>query len=432
MLRNSIPADKYCESVRDGTHDSPKPVLNNGKPLVTSKNLKDGQLDIANTYLISEEDFEKVNKRSKVDQWDVLISMIGTLGELHLVNHPPEYAIKNLGLFKTKSEYDGKWLYYFLKSPISKRYIEANSQGSTQQYLSLKTLREFPILLPNNELEKVAICNILSSIDEKIKLNQKINQTLEDTAKVVFNSWFVDFDPVRAKVKGKPIGLPDEISDLFPSEFVESELGEIPKGWQIKKLGDIALVALGGTPSRKNQNFWGGDIPWINSGEVNKFRIFEPSEFITQEGLENSSTKLLPKRTTVIAITGATLGQVSYLEIDTCANQSVVGITPLHEHAHEWLYFSIIFNIQTLINRQTGGAQQHINRNDVLDLDVLLPSQELLTSGDAIFEPIFEKIAINIREIKALTELRDVLLPKLISGELQITDAEKFLEEAGI
>ena len=117
-----------------------------------------------------------------MSRWDVLISMIGTLGEVLLVKDEPTYAIKNIGLFKTKSKYDGMWLYYFLKSPTARRYIEAFSQGSTQQYLSLKTLRSFPIRSPENPIEKKAVCEVLNQIDRKIELNQKLSQSLEEIA----------------------------------------------------------------------------------------------------------------------------------------------------------------------------------------------------------------------------------------------------------
>ena len=214
--------------------------------------------------------------------------------------------------------------------------------------------------------------------------------------------------------------------------MVDSEIGEIPKGWNCQRVETFADALLGGTPSRKKSNYWGGEIPWINSGAVNEFRIIEPSEYITQEGYDKSSTKLLPAKTTVIAITGATLGQVSYLEIDSCANQSVVGVIPHNNRAHEWTYLTFTAHIDRLINRQTGGAQQHINKNDVLDFDVVYPTEALIARFSDIASPLFVRIGVAVRENLTLSELRNTLLPKLISGELRIPDAEKFLEEAGL
>ena len=146
------------------------------------------------------------------------------------------------------------------------------------------------------------------------------NDNLEQQAQALFKSWFVDFEPFKN------------------GEFEETELGMIPKGWRVESLGNVCKCLLGGTPSRNKEDYWNGDIAWINSGEVNEFRITKPSEYITEEGLKNSATKLLPRKTTVLAITGATLGQVSLLEIDTCANQSVIGVLENEILPYEYIY----------------------------------------------------------------------------------------------
>ena len=322
-----------------------------------------------------------------------------------------------------------EFLFYLLKH--ERRNLVAQGNGSVFTNLKTDILKNHIVSVPSIGEQK-AIALILGTLDDKIELNQKMNQTLEETAKTIFKSWFVDFDPVRTKADGRPTGLPPEISDLFPAKLVDSEIGMIPKGWDCKRVETFADALLGGTPSRKKSNYWGGDIPWINSGAVNEFRIIEPSEYITQEGHDKSSTKLLPAKTTVIAITGATLGQVSYLEIDSCANQSVVGIIPHDNRAHEWIYLTFNAQIDRLINRQTGGAQQHINKNDVLDFDIVYPPEALIASFSEVASPLFQRIGTSVRENLILTLLRDTLLPKLISGELRIPDAEKFLENAGI
>ena len=430
--RTEILASEFCSSVRDGTHDSPKEVLSGGKPLVTTKHLKGGKIDFDKTYNISEEDFDKINKRSKVDKWDVLISMIGTVGEVYLVEEEPDYAIKNLGLFKVGDELNSKWLYFYLKSKLGQNQIRFLLQGSTQQYISLTSLREFPIFVPNDDKEKQKVINILSALESKIKLNQKMNETLEEIAKILFKSWFIDFDPVRAKAEGRPTGLSKEISDLFPDSFEDSELGEIPSGWKVENIGNSFEVLLGGTPSRKKEEYWDGDIPWINSGEINNFRVIRPSEFISDKGFKNSSTKLLPKRSTLIAITGATLGQVSLNEIEVCANQSVIGIPPSKNVMPEYVYLWICFSIQKLISSQTGGAQQHINTNNVREHLILLPKAECNDYLKNLLTPVFNKISNNLFEIQTLSEIRETLLPKLISGELKIPDAENLVGEAGI
>lgn len=202
--------------------------------------------------------------------------------------------------------------------------------------------------------------------------------------------------------------------------MIESELGMIPKGWEITKIGVVCECNLGGTPSRNKIEYWNGDIPWINSGEVNKFRIYKPTEYISKLGLEKSSTKLLRKKTTVIAITGATLGQVSLLEIDSCTNQSVIGISGSNDLSYAYIFPYIKNTISSIIGHQTGGAQQHINKNNVENTKIIIPDKNILKKYEEIVIKQYELISILCFEIEKLKELRDSLLPKLMSGEIRV------------
>lgn len=181
---------EICD-VRDGTHDSPK-ECSYGKPLVTSKNIKEGRIDLENTYLISDDDYNLVNQRSKVDMWDVLFSMIGTIGECAIVKDIAPFAIKNVGLFKTGgNELLAKWIYYYFQSKIAKAEINAKIKGSTQQYISLGDLRSFPVLLPTIEVQR-NIIGVLECLDDKIDLLHRENKTLEAMAETLFRKWFID------------------------------------------------------------------------------------------------------------------------------------------------------------------------------------------------------------------------------------------------
>ncbi len=162
-------------------------------------------------------------------------------------------------------------------------------------------------------------------------------------------------------------------------------------------------------------------IAWINSGKINEFRITEPTAYITEEAVNNSATKLLPKRTTVLAITGATLGQVSRIEIDTCANQSVVGVIESETIPSEYIYFWIKHNIEDIISWQSGGAQQHINKDNINKTLLLIPDTRILASYLKISKPIFDKVASNCFENLDLSQIRDALLPKLMSSEIHVS-----------
>ncbi len=178
------------------------------------------------------------------------------------------------------------------------------------------------------------------------------------------------------------------------------------------KIGDLFKCILGGTPSTKKNEYWDGDIAWVNSGEVNKLRIVSPSRYITKDGLENSATKLLPKKTTVIAITGATLGQVSLLEIDSCTNQSVIGILENNTLKHDFIYPMMINAIKKLVLNKTGGAQQHINKNDVETFEIFVPSEIEYFEYSQIVQPIFEYQSKLILQNKELLLLKNKYLQK--------------------
>ena len=318
--------------------------------------------------------------------------------------------------------------YYLRSSKFRALFYGLASSMSTRASLANGDLLGMRVFLPSFETQE-RIAMILKSLDNKIEVNRQINDNfvveplfeilliwmlttpindnLEQQAQALFKSWFVDFEPFKS------------------GEFDESDLGLIPKGWRIEKLGNICSCLLGGTPSRNKEEYWNGDIAWINSGEVNEFRITKPSEYITKEGLANSATKLLPKKSTVLAITGATLGQVSLLEIDSCANQSVIGVLENEDIPYVFIYPLINDRITELCSHMTGGAQQHINKNNVEQLDVIVPTNQILAEYKQKVEPIYSLISNNCIETMELAQLRDSLLSRLMTGELKLDEKTK-------
>lgn len=294
-------------------------------------------------------------------------------------------------------------LKYYTHSKPYFDWVNSFDTGATRGNINAKTYGDMEIELPSRKVQD-KIVSILSSLDRKIELNNKINADLEEMAQAIFKNWFVDFEPFK------------------DGKFVDSELGMIPEGWKVGTLGDFCKCLLGGTPSRSKEEYWNGDVNWINSGEINKFRILEASEKITELGLSKSATKLLPKKTTVLAITGATLGQVSLLEIDTCANQSVIGVLENTEVPYEYIYPFIKDRIEMLIQHQTGGAQQHINKDNVESLIFLLPAINVLEDYISLVSPMYKRIESQCFENLYLSTLRDTLLPRLMSGELEVPE----------
>ena len=298
---------------------------------------------------------------------------------------------------------DKEFIYYLSQSEFFKEPAIKSMVGSSgRQRVQRDVIENLDIYVPPLETQK-KIGKLLSLFDKKISLNKKINKNLDELCHLIFKYYFIDFIPFQNE------------------EFMDTEIGEIPKGWNITTVGDILDCKLGGTPSRSNENYWGGDISWINSGKVNEFRILEASEYITELGLKKSATKLLPAKTTVIAITGATLGQISLLEIDSCANQSVIGVIPNNNYPYEFVYPLISSILFDLLKHQTGGAQQHINKNNVESFIIVSPPKDIISEYRNIVSSLYSQISTNCFEIENLTKLRDTLLPKLMSGEIDVS-----------
>ena len=267
MNWKTIRADEFCKSVRDGTHDTPKPT-ETGHKLVTGKHVKNGQIDPSDAYYISEEDYEKINERSLVEQWDVLMSMIGTVGEVAVVKDHPNYAIKNVALFKCGgSELKGKWLAYYLRSSDAQGHMSGNQKGSSQQFLSLKQLRSLPIPI-TDERYMQRVIDILSAYDELIENNQKQIKLLEEAAQRLYKEWFVDL--------------------RFPGHETTPIVDGVPEGWFTAAVTDLLEIRYG----KDHKALGDGEIPAYGSGgiirRVNKVLYSGESVLIPRKGSLNN------------------------------------------------------------------------------------------------------------------------------------------------
>ena len=397
-----------------------------GVPFLRSQNVLPMRLDLGDVKYVSRRFHEQLSK-SALHPGDVVIVRTGRPGACAVI--PSDIPIANcadLVVIRCGPYLNPRFLSYYVNA-LAGAHVTAYTVGAVQQHFNVGAAKVMQVPLPPLDVQQ-RIAGVLGALDDKIELNRRLGETLEAMSRALFRSWFVGFDPVRSRAAGRDPGLPADVADLFASSFEGSEFGEIPSGWRLSNLGDEADTRLGGTPSRERPEYWGGDIPWINSGKANEFRIVEPSEFITQAGLAASATKPLPARTTVIAITGATLGQVSITEIDTCANQSIVGVVGSAALPSEYIYGWVTENIGRLVSSQTGGAQQHINKNDVNELPVVCPPAQVVSAFVATAAPMFDRIREACFESRTLASLRNTLLPKLVSGEVRVPQAAPLLE----
>ena len=404
-----VSASDYCSKVADGTHDSPK-QSEEGYYLVTSKHIKNGKVDTSSAYRITAKDYEEVNKRSKVNKWDVLFSMIGTVGEVCLIDSEPDFAIKNVGLFKCNEEVNAKWLFYFFNSKQGKNHLMSRLSGTTQSYVTLGTLREFPIPKPPRVLQERAI-DILSCLDDKIDLLRKQNKTLEATAQTLFKRWFVEFN--FPNEKGKPY-------KESGGKMVESELGEVPEGWEVGEIKDICEIKNGF--AFKSKDYVENGISVVRTTNFKNGSIdLNDVVYLTKEKSEESPSYFLERFDFLLVMVGASIGKnviVPSKILPALQNQNMWNFKPKKEKFR--LYN--IFLLKKLISEQSrsasGSARDFFRKDYFYSLDVIIPSEKNLLNFARLASPIFEKIDTNHSQIQALTQLRNMLLPKLVLGKI--------------
>jgi type I restriction enzyme S subunit len=307
----------------------------------------------------------------------------------------------------------------------------AGLAGSTDMapYLSLIDQRRMHITLPPLP-EQRAIAHILGTLDDKIELNRRMNETLESMARATFKAWFVDFDPVRAKAEGRDPGLPKAIVDLFPDCLEDSELGEIPAGWWVHPFSTMVEIIGGGTPKTSVCEYWGGGIPWfsvVDAPSESDVFVISTEKRITQEGLKNSSARLLPEGTTIISARG-TVGKLALVGVPMTMNQSCYGLRGI-EAGSNFTYYATRNLISILKQRSHGSVFDTITRDTLAGVNFIGPPKAMLEAFERVADPLMQRIKSNLSESLTLASLRDTLLPKLIFGELRIEDAERFLME---
>ena len=395
--------EDICAQITDGKHGDCQDDPNSGFYFLSCKDVANGKLNYEGARQITEADFLDTHRRTKFAPTDVLITNSGTIGRMAIA---PDNELtrrttfqKSVAILKPiASRVEPNFLYYALQGDIH-RLIEF-AGGTAQKNLLLRDLRAFEVSVPPLPVQR-RIAGILSAYDELMENSQRRIRLLEAMARALYREWFVHF--------------------RFPGHEkhprVASPLGDIPQGWEVLPISTIANIVLGGTPSRSINEYWyGGTIPWLKSGKLNDLRVIEGSELITARGFEMSATKLMPPKTVLVAITGAIL--ISFLEIEACANQSVIGIYETKKVCPEYLHIYLSENISLFESKMSGSAQQHINKDIVEQTLVLVPHEKPGYAFRLFVQPLYEEIALLLFKIQNLRRTRDLLLPRLLSGQV--------------
>ncbi|HCD9498751.1 restriction endonuclease subunit S [Legionella pneumophila] len=343
---------------------------------------------------------------------------------------------QRIGLVELKNDIIKKdYLYWLMRTRKYQNYIVNTATGSTVKHTSPSRILDYECYFPTNINEQKNIVNILTALEDKIELNKKINQTLESIAQAMFKSWFVDFDPVHAKANAnsedeydaiaKELGISREILDLFPSEFEESELGLIPKGWTVDEIGNAIKTVGGGTPSTKNKDYWdGGDISWSTPKDLSSLSfpvLLDTERKITEQGLKKISSGLLEEGTLLLS-SRAPIGYTAISQIPVAINQGFIAIPPNQKLSNIFLLYWINNSLDVIKNYSGGTTFQEISKKNFRLIKLILPGDNILNAFSKSAQNLFDSIVMNEMENKTLVKIRDLLLPKLLSGEIDVSN----------
>lgn len=408
-----------------------------GIPVISGRHLHETRLFEDTFNFVSVEKADQL-RRSNVQRGDIVFTHAGTIGQVSLVPENSKYeryimSQRQFKLSVRRTEASPKFLVYYFKSDVGQRELFkfANQTGVPSLSRPVTNLRAIPINLPSLS-EQEDIANILGLFDDRIDLLRQTNATLESIAQALFKSWFIDFDPVRAKAEGsEPEGMDAETAALFPDAFEESMLGLIPKEWQIMPFSDTVHVLGGGTPKTSIPDYWGGTIPWfsvVDAPTEGQVFTIATEKSVTPLGIENSSTRVLQPWTTIISARG-TVGKLAMTGVAMAMNQSCYGLSPRLPGAEVSVYLSAQRLVDDLKRLAHGGVFDTITRDTLASVHVCRPHDRVLLAFENRVRPLFSRILANVSQVAVFEELRDTLLPRLISGKLRLPEAEAQLDE---
>jgi len=381
--------DEVLDALIDYRGKTPKKTLS-GIPLITAKIVKNGFIQKPNEF-IAKEDYKGWMTRGIPKIGDVVLTVEAPLGEVAQIKTTNiALAQRIITLRGKKGILDNGFLKYFLQSDVGQNRLKERETGTTVTGIKQSELRLVEIDFPDFE-NQTRIASILSSLDNKIELNRQTNQTLEAIAQTLF----------------KEMCMPNGV--------------ELPDGWRIGKLVEIYKTTSGGTPSREKIEYYEkGTISWVKSKELGSFYVIETEEQITETALKNSSAKILPENSILMAMYGATVAEISILGKPATCNQAICAIIPNSEYPYSFVYEFLKAKRDEIKSMAVGAAQQNISQVVIQGIEMVIPKQDVLFCFHRNVESIYLQIKTNIQESQTLTTLRDNLLPKLMKGEIEI------------
>jgi type I restriction enzyme, S subunit len=431
--RKIIDIAEFMGDAPFGTSIKNQDYTESGALVVQGKNISGQTCNWSDRRYVSIEKYNSLPK-SHCSLGDLIFPKVGTIGKVGFLTpfgNQKRYILStNTMCLRPNEKFaHNKYVYYYFASPKVSKLIQTLNANSVQPVFNFTSLRDFEIILPPLP-EQRAIAHILGSLDDKIELNRRMNETLESIARALFKSWFVDFDPVRAKMEGRqPYGMDAETAALFLDGFEDSGLGEIPRGWRVIKLGEVASI----NELSLTKDFPYEEIEYIDISSVSVGKL---------EGTTRYALNMAPSRAKRLVRHGDTIwstvrpNRKSYSFIHTPLENLVVStgfavLTP-KSIPSTYLYTWVTTDqfVDYLVYNSDGSAYPAVLSSRFSESIMLLPKVHVLQKFDEMLSPMRNLIFQNDEESQTLTALRDTLLPKLLSGEIRVKDAERAVEAA--
>ena len=406
MEWKEVTLGEVSSKIGDGLHGTPKYDEEGSYFFINGNNLNCGQIIIKDdTKRVGIDEFVKNQK--ELNEQTILVSINGTIGNVAKYNNEPCILGKSACYINVIKEVDKEFIYYVLTSANFKRNITNEATGTTIKNVSLKQMREYKFNIPCNLADQRRIASILSSLDRKIELNNKINADLEEMAQAIFKNWFVDFEPFK------------------DGKFVDSELGMIPEGWKVGKADDFYQINIGKTPPRKEHQWFStnpADKIWVSIANMGNSGIFisDSSEYLTKEAVDRHNIIMVPKNTILLSFK-LTVGRVAIADKELTTNEAIARFILSDDKYMEYLYLYLKkYDYNSL--GSTSSIATAVNSKTIKGMQMLQPSDNVIDAFHIQVNPIFEKIRSLTKENSRLSFLRDTLLPRLMSGELEVPE----------
>jgi type I restriction enzyme S subunit len=419
--------------VQDGNHGEYRPrsdeFVPSGVAFIRAADMAGGRVLFESAAKINNVAFNRITKGIG-QPGDVLLSHKGTVGKVAMapMDCPAFVCSPQTTFWRTLDQgtLDRSYLYSYLRGRhFHDQLATRSAETDMAPYVSLTSQRGLSVIVPPVAVQR-SIGLIFKALDDKIELNRRMNATLEGISRAIFKSWFVDFDPVRQKAAGQqPVGMDAQTAALFPDSFEDSEIGEVPTGWGVQPISELAEIVGGSTPSTKEPLFWeGGTHCWATPKDLSNLTVpvlLETERRLTESGVSQITSGVLPIGTVLLS-SRAPIGYLAVAETPVAINQGFIGMKPRDGVSNLFLLRWTAACHDEIVSRANGSTFLEISKSNFRPIAAVRPTQPVMDAFHARALPLFRQVVACERESRTLAALRDTLLPKLLSGEVRVPD----------